>query len=40
MWQRWMERHPVAFEVFNWGVLGLSVVTFALALATYLAAVS
>ena len=27
MWQRLMERHPVAFEVINWGVLGLSVVT-------------
>ena len=40
MWQKLMERHPVAFEVINWGVLGLSVVTFALAMASYLAVVS
>lgn len=37
MWKRLMEEHPAAFEAFNWGVLALSVVTFALALGCYMA---
>ena len=32
-----MEEHPAAFEAFNWGVLALSAVTFALALGCYMA---
>lgn len=35
MWKKLLEEHPVLFEVFNWGVLALSVGTFALALRCY-----
>ena len=37
MWKKLLEEHPVAFEAFNWGVLALSVLTFALALSYYMA---
>lgn len=37
MWKRLMEEHPAAFEAFNWGVLALSVVMFALVLGFYMA---
>ena len=37
MWKRLMEEHPAAFEALNWGVLALSVVTFAMALGCYMA---
>ena len=35
MWKKLLEEHPALLEVFNWGVLVLSVGTFALALRCY-----
>ena len=35
MWKKLLEEHPVLFEAVNWGVLILSVGTFALALRCY-----
>lgn len=39
MWKKLLEEHPIAFEVFNWGVLAFSVFTFTMALGFYMAMV-
>ena len=37
MWDKLRRRHPLMYELFNWGVLALSAVTFCLTLGCYMA---